>query len=83
MKKFVIFTRTLKEYPDMDTACEESRVLGQAPGVLDVFVEELSIELANEIIADHEEEIGGTGIEGEQTGKVFDLAAFKNRRLNS
>ena len=130
MKKFVISVRTLKDYPDMDTACRESGMLGKAPDVLDVFIEELSAELADEIIAEHEAyeaEIGGTGIdagggcvkpegmlytfgestneadpgtavfrvydnatgegrfiseaerEGEQTGKVFDVAAFKNR----
>lgn len=69
----------------MDTACKESEIIGTVPGVIDVFVEELSIELANEIIAEHEayeEGIGGTGIEGESTGTVLGFQAAKNRRLN-
>lgn len=131
MKQFVITMRVLKEYPDMETACDSLDGLEGWEDCIDCTVEEMSAELAAEIIADHEvfeEEIGGTGIdggggssakpegmlytfgggtneadpgtavfrvydnetgegrfisgverEGEQTGKVFDFAAFKNR----
>lgn len=83
MKLFVITMRVLKEYPDVDTACAAVESMnGHWKDCIDFTVEEMSAELAAEIIADHEayeEEIGGTGIEGEQTGKVLDLAAFKNR----
>lgn len=82
MKLFVITMRVLKEYPDMGTACAAVESMnGHWKDCIDFTVEELTPELAEEIIADHEvlDEIGGTGIEGEQTGKVLDLAAFKNR----
>lgn len=83
MKSFVITMRVLKEFPDLDTACEAVESMnGHWEDCIDFTVEEMSAELAAEIIADHEayeEEIGGTWIEGEQTGKVLDLAAFKNR----
>ncbi len=83
MKQFVITMRVLKEYPDMETACAAVESMnGHWKDCIDFTVEEMSAELAAEIIADHEayeEEIGGTGIEREQTGKVFDFAAFKNR----
>ncbi len=83
MKQFVITMRVLKEYPDMETACAAVESMnGNWTDCIDLTVEEMSAELAAEIIADHEayeEEIGGPGIEREQTGKVFDFAAFKNR----
>ena len=83
MKQFVITMRVLKEYPDMETACAAVESMdGQWEDCIDCTVEEMNAELAAEIIADHEvfeEEIGGTGIEGEHIGKVLDLAAFKNR----
>lgn len=83
MKQFVITMRVLKEYPDMETACAAVEGMnGHWKDCIDFTVEEMSAELAAEIIADHEayeEEIGGTGIEGEQTGKVFDFEAFRNR----
>ena len=82
MKQFVITMRVLKEYPDMETACDSLDGLEGWEDCIDCTVEEMNAELAAEIIADHEvfeEEIGGTGIEGEHIGKVLDLAAFKNR----
>lgn len=84
MKQFVITMRVLKEYPDMETACAAVESMnGHWEDCIDFTVEEMSAELAAEIIADHEayeEEIGGAGIEGEHIGKVLDLAAFKDRR---
>lgn len=85
MKLFVITMRVLKEYPDVDTACAAVESMnGHWEDCIDFTVEEMSAELAEEIIADHEvfNEIGGTGIEREQTGKVLDFQAAKNRRLN-
>lgn len=85
MKLFVITMRVLKEYPDADTACAAVESMnGHWDDCIDFTVEEMSAALAEEIIADHEvlDEIGGTGVEGEQTGKVLDFQAAKNRRLN-
>lgn len=85
MKLFVITMRVLKEYPDVDTACAAVESMnGHWEDCIDFTVEEMSAALAEEIIADHEvlDEIGGTGVEGEQTGKVLDFQAAKNRRLN-
>lgn len=85
MPAFVITMRVLKEYPDLDSACEAVESMqGHWEDCIDFTVEEMSEALANEIIADHEafDEIGGTGIEGEQTGTILDFQAAKNRRLN-
>ncbi len=80
MKQFVITMRVLKEYPDMETVCAAVESMnGNWTDCIDLTVEEMSAELAEEIIVDHAgfDEIGGTGIEREQTGKVFDFAACK------
>lgn len=82
MKQFVITMRVLKEYPDMDTACAAVESMnGHWKDCIDFTVEEMSAELAAEIIADHEvfDEIGGTQGEGEQTGTVLDFETYKTR----
>ena len=86
MKQFVITMRVLKEYPDMETACDSLDGLEGWEDCIDCTVEEMNAELAAEIIAEqeaYEAEIGGTGIEGEQTGTILDFQTAKNRRLNS
>ena len=82
MKQFVITMRVLKEYPDMDTACAAVESMnGHWKDCIDFTVEEMSAELAAEIIADHEvfDESGGTQGEGEQTGTVLDFETYKTR----
>lgn len=86
MKQFVITMRVLKEFPSLDTACAEVNNLPGVEQAIDITVEELTPELAESIIADHEEyeELDyAERIEGIGPGKVLDFIAAKNRRLDS